>query len=765
MDRKTHLVKLFRAFLGFDLDVNLPDALCRRDGRRRDHELRGPSIYMLRISLFLLAGFAGLKAQEDSIPNDTVDNYATVKALLNDYYAESAKRSGIYSDYNPEMIQKNARSISFNDSTEASVNRKLLGEVFETDIILTVPQAEALVDEVKKSSNRRGKRQALPNPNSYWRSLTISYRFAFADWDWQNLIRRSLRHVESETCIRFRENGNDHDYLQFIRGSGCYSNVGRVGGRQQVSIGYGCDHLGIIAHETLHALGLWHEQSRNDRDNFIWINLNTIIAGTVGNFEKRSVLTSDNMDQPYDLGSVMHYGSRAFSIDYNRYSIQTRDSNYQQTIGQRQGLSFKDAKMINLRYCTRICPRQLPCANNGYTDPNNCNKCKCPVGYGGPYCQDVARDSEPYLCQGGERDATHSVQTIMSPPLKNNIDCYWRIRAPYGAKIELTFTRISFPCRDVCGNYVEVKSDADKTAAGPRLCCNVPKRIVSESNEVVLHFSTDGDFVTGYLGFEVNYRIIGSSRPDVVTVLPPAIPRNTKNKWSRVIGKWISGAWIPSSDDTKNLTSSDTTTTTTTTTTTQRPSPSATGSWSAWGGWSGCTVSCGGCGQKKRVRACYGGNGVCVGEDHEYGTCGEKVCPVTGGHTRCRGRLVMPCNLLKELDFGTIRNQPGDSFEAESNPTTGNGTVPHLLATKKNAQTIKKIKKEMTQLRQKRYVDGNVQMQNENICEKYFSYNCPTALLTINIDYRKEADAVSDPNGNVQCCPGYTVSNKICIKQ
>ena len=55
----------------------------------------------------------------------------------------------------------------------------------------------------------------------------------------------------------------------------CWSYVGMIGGRQDISIAPGCTSL-IPVHEIFHALGRWHEQSRPDRDNFVTVNLNNV---------------------------------------------------------------------------------------------------------------------------------------------------------------------------------------------------------------------------------------------------------------------------------------------------------------------------------------------------------------------------------------------------------------------------------------------------------------------------------------------------------
>ena len=59
----------------------------------------------------------------------------------------------------------------------------------------------------------------------------------------------------------------------------CYSYVGRNGGAQDLSIGDGCAYKGTIIHESMHAMGFFHEQTRLDRDKYVKINWDNILKG------------------------------------------------------------------------------------------------------------------------------------------------------------------------------------------------------------------------------------------------------------------------------------------------------------------------------------------------------------------------------------------------------------------------------------------------------------------------------------------------------
>ena len=46
------------------------------------------------------------------------------------------------------------------------------------------------------------------------------------------------------------------DYIDIVRGRGCHSKVGRVGGGQEFSLGDRCaTNVGIPIHEMMHAIG------------------------------------------------------------------------------------------------------------------------------------------------------------------------------------------------------------------------------------------------------------------------------------------------------------------------------------------------------------------------------------------------------------------------------------------------------------------------------------------------------------------------------
>ena len=159
-------------------------------------------------------------------------------------------------------------------------------------------------------------------------------------------VIEAIDHWHGRTPIRFIPfNAQQHrDYVVFKSGSGCSSHVGRQGGRQVVIVGGACT-AGNIIHEIGHTVGLWHEQSRSDRDQYIEVVRQNIITGMEHNFDQQ--LTDGDDVGPYDYASIMHYPPDAFARQLGMLTIRARGG---QAIGQRTGLSEGDVAAVRAIY-------------------------------------------------------------------------------------------------------------------------------------------------------------------------------------------------------------------------------------------------------------------------------------------------------------------------------------------------------------------------------------------------------------------------------
>lgn len=159
-------------------------------------------------------------------------------------------------------------------------------------------------------------------------------------------IMGAIQHIQEQTNLRLVPRTNQGDYVTFVTGDGCSSRVGRSGGMQRITIG-SCG-FGSIVHEILHSAGLWHEQSRSDRDENITILWDNIKSDKKHNFKQH---VSDGIDiGEYDCNSLMHYPAFAFS----KNGMPTITSTACSSIGQRLGMSPGDISAINQLYKVKV---------------------------------------------------------------------------------------------------------------------------------------------------------------------------------------------------------------------------------------------------------------------------------------------------------------------------------------------------------------------------------------------------------------------------
>ncbi|XP_038826991.1 high choriolytic enzyme 1-like [Salvelinus namaycush] len=161
--------------------------------------------------------------------------------------------------------------------------------------------------------------------------------------DRKRTILAAFKLISDQTCIRFHEYTNEINYIEFISGTGCASYVGLQGGAQPLYFGRACN-VGNLCHELMHALGLHHEHTRPDRDQYVTIQWDNVVPGKAKNFV---VKKGDTQDLPYDYDSIMHYGTYYFSSNRNP-TIGSKKSGVQ--IGQRNHLSPLDITRLNKLY-------------------------------------------------------------------------------------------------------------------------------------------------------------------------------------------------------------------------------------------------------------------------------------------------------------------------------------------------------------------------------------------------------------------------------
>ncbi len=189
----------------------------------------------------------------------------------------------------------------------------------------------------------------IKNPQFRWPKRTIPFSLA-PGLPKPDRVMDAVAHWNAKTIIRFVPRTTESNFVlvsQDPRQEGSASAVGMQGKAQPLVLRDDSD-TGTVIHELGHSVGLWHEQTRSDRDQFVQILLETVPSEQEFNFDKH---VADGIDLgPYDFGSIMHYPPNAMSLTNDTTILPKAPLPPGVVMGQRNGLSVGDIKAVELLY-------------------------------------------------------------------------------------------------------------------------------------------------------------------------------------------------------------------------------------------------------------------------------------------------------------------------------------------------------------------------------------------------------------------------------
>ncbi|XP_017140742.1 zinc metalloproteinase nas-1 isoform X2 [Drosophila miranda] len=276
-------------------------------------------------------GVAGALPMVDLDSEDVIDLSDLGEAIFGNPDSET---TGVLVDAHDEQSQQNPEE---------------LGTYYEGDILIPLSYREA-----RSNSTRNG----ILAQSFRWPGAVVPYEIKgpFTTQELGN-INHAFKEYHTRTCVRFKPRSTEKDYISIGSGkSGCWSSIGRLGGRQEVNLqSPNCLRTyGTPIHELMHALGFFHEQNRHERDSYVKVMSDNIKPDMMANFEKASSRTQSGFGVDYDYGSVMHYSSTSFTRNGQPTLKALRPSSAASQMGQRKGFSDGDVRKINAMYKCKV---------------------------------------------------------------------------------------------------------------------------------------------------------------------------------------------------------------------------------------------------------------------------------------------------------------------------------------------------------------------------------------------------------------------------